>query len=84
MRRLLLAGAIVASAASFHAPAQALGCPEGTRPATLPTGTTYCTPVVYCDPGPCGGNVKRILEDAVACPTDIPVWSPTCRSIFGD
>lgn len=84
MKRLLVAASLIAGAAFTAAPASALACPDGTRPATLPTGHTYCTLAVYCDPGPCGPNVKRILQDAVACPTDIPVWSPTCRSIFGD
>jgi hypothetical protein len=84
VRRLLVAGALIASAVATSAPASAVGCPAGTRPATLPTGTTYCTVVVYCDPGPCGPPVSRILDDAVSCPTDIPVWSPTCRAVFGD
>lgn len=76
MRRLLLAGAVAASAAFAPAPASALGCPAGTSPRTLPTGTGYCVPTTTpCDPGPC--------RPVVSCPTDIPVWSSTCRQIFG-
>ena len=83
MTRLLVAGALVASAFAVTSPATAFVCPVGTQPATAPTGHTYCTPAVHCDPMACP-SPKQILQDLVACPTDIPVWSPTCRSIFGD
>lgn len=82
MKRVLLAGALVASAFAVGSPASAFVCPPGTVAYRLPTGHTGCAPQ-GCDPMACP-SPKQILQDLVACPTDIPVWSPTCRSIFGD
>ena len=76
MRRVVLAAMLAGSAAFLAPSASAVGCPTGTRPATLPTGTGYCTlDTVPCDPGPC--------RPLVQCPTDIPVWSGVCRQVFG-
>ena len=74
MRRLLLAGALAASAFAV-APAHAFVCPAGTSPRQLPNGTTYCVPTAHCDPVACPNPVQ--------CPYDVPVWSGVCRQVFG-
>ena len=78
MKRLLLAAALVVSAATYSAPASAINCPPGTQPKPLPTGQNICVPYAHCDPAACPNPL-----DEVHCPTDIPVWTSVCVSIFG-